>query len=116
MTTVRWTRQYTARKNKDPSKEPDMSDVMHAIRLKGRDNVRTPMMWDESPNYGFTAPSSKPWIKFNDEYPDIIISKQEKDPNSVLNYFKKQALLRKQQPVMVSLFVCVCLTCSYTDE
>lgn len=79
-----------------------MSDVMHVIRLKGRDNARTPMMWDNTPNAGFTAQSVKPWIRMNDEYPDIIVAKQEEDPDSVLNYYKKVAYLRKQHPVMVS--------------
>lgn len=34
---------YKARKEKDPSREPDMSDIMDIIKLKGRDNARTPM-------------------------------------------------------------------------
>lgn len=93
--------QYKKRKDQDPSREPDMSDVMDVIRLKGRDNARAPMMWDESPNSGFTAQGVKPWIKFNDEYPEIVISRQEKDPDSILNYYKKLANIRKQHPVMV---------------
>ena len=79
-----------------------MYDVMDVIRLKGRDNARTPMMWDNSLNAGFTTQGVKPWIRFNDEYPDIVISKQQSDPDSILNYYKKLSSIRKQHPVMVA--------------
>ena len=78
-----------------------MYDVMDVIRLKGRDNARAPMMWDNSLNAGFTTQGVKPWIRFNDEYPDIVISKQQSDPDSILNYYKILSSIRKQHPVMV---------------
>ncbi|GAQ06594.1 oligo-1,6-glucosidase [Aspergillus lentulus] len=92
--------QYKARKEKDPSKEPDMSDVMHVIRLKGRDNARTPIMWNNAPNAGFTSPDAKPWLRMNDEYADINVQAQDRDPDSVLNYYKKLLHIRKQHPLM----------------
>lgn len=79
-----------------------MSDAMDVIRLKGRDNARTPMMWDQSKNHGFTSPETKPWIKMNEEYDDISVEGQERDPDSVLNYFKKLIHIRKQHPLVVS--------------
>lgn len=78
-----------------------MTDVMDVIRLKGRDNARTPMMWDSSENGGFTKPGTKPWLRMNDEYSDINVQEQESDPDSVLSYFKQLLHLRKQQPLMV---------------
>lgn len=83
-----------------------MSDAMDVIRLKGRDNARTPMLWDNSENGGFTQPGTKPWLRLNDEYPDINVQAQEQDPDSCLSYFRRLLTLRKQQPVMVrwSLF------------
>ncbi|KAJ5666782.1 hypothetical protein N7462_011191 [Penicillium macrosclerotiorum] len=92
--------QYARRKAKDPSKEPDMSYAMDAIRLKGRDNARMPMPWDTSKNYGFTGPNTKPWIRFNEEYPDVNVQKQEQDPDSVLSYFIKLIQIRKENPFM----------------
>ncbi|RJE27039.1 Aamy [Aspergillus sclerotialis] len=91
---------YNERKEKDPSKEPDMSDVMDVIRLKGRDNARTPMLWDNSENGGFTRPGTKPWLRLNEEYADINVQAQERDSDSVLSYFRQLLTLRKQQPVM----------------
>lgn len=78
-----------------------MSDAMEAVRLKSRDNARTPMSWDTSPNNGFTGAGVKPWIRMNDEYPDVNVEKQLKDPDSVLNYFIKLTHTRKQHPLMV---------------
>lgn len=97
-------RKLQERKEKDPSKEPDMSDVMDVIRLKGRDNARTPMLWDRSENGGFTQPGTKPWLRQNDEYDDINVDAQEQDPDSVLSYFKQLAHTRKQHPLMVLPF------------
>lgn len=92
---------YDDRKSKDPSKEPDMSDIMHVIRLKGRDNARTPMLWDNSENGGFTGKGVKPWLRLNDEYAEINVEAEERDPDSVLNYFHRLIHIRKQHPLMV---------------
>lgn len=78
-----------------------MSDAMHVIRLKGRDNARTPMLWDNSENGGFTQPGTKPWLRMNEEYADINVQAQERDPDSVLAYFKQLIHVRKQHPLMV---------------
>lgn len=104
--------QYKSRKDKDPSKEPDMSDVMDAIRLKGRDNARGPMPWSNSPNAGFTSPGTKPWLRIHDEYRDFSVETQENDPDSVLNYYRKLCFIRKQHPLMVCLpFHCSGYSC-----
>lgn len=79
-----------------------MSDVMDVVRLKSRDNARTPMMWDNSDNGGFTPPGTKPWLRQNDEYADVNVQAQERDPDSVLSYFKQLVQVRKQHPIMVS--------------
>lgn len=60
-----------------------------------RDNGRTPMQWDDSPNGGFT--SGKPWLKVNPNYPSVNVACQESKPDSVLNYYKKLIALRKSE-------------------
>lgn len=94
---------YEQRKKENPDKEPDMSDVMYSIQLKSRDNARTPMQWDTSPNSGFTGAGVTPWLKMNERYTDLNVYTQERDPDSVLNYYRKLVLLRKQHPLLVSL-------------
>lgn len=60
-----------------------------------RDNARTPMQWDDSPNAGFT--SGRPWLKVNPNYKVINVKDQLNDGDSVLSYYKKLLALRKSE-------------------
>ncbi|CAN1573869.1 AmyA Glycosidases [Flavobacteriaceae bacterium] len=64
-----------------------------------RDNGRTPFQWDSSTNGGFTT--GTPWLKVNDNHTTLNAEAQDKDPNSVLNYFRKMVKLRKENLVLV---------------
>jgi oligo-1,6-glucosidase len=64
-----------------------------------RDNGRTPFQWDASAHAGFTT--GTPWLKVNEDHQIWNAAAEEKDPNSVLNYFKKAVQLRKSNPVLV---------------
>ena len=73
------------------------------VRLKkmwrsSRDSARTPVQWDDSENAGFTT--GKPWFYVNQNYKEINAAKQEKDPNSLLNFYRKAIALRKSLPVV----------------
>ncbi len=74
-------------------------EVWHAIQVKGRDNARTPMQWDDTPNAGFTK--GTPWIKVNPNYRKINAKQAVADPNSIYHYYKKMIQLRKNNPIMV---------------
>ena len=67
--------------------------------FKSRDNARTPMQWDDSPQAGFT--SGTPWIAVNPNYKEINADAQTKDVDSVFHFYKKLIALRKELPVMV---------------
>lgn len=60
-----------------------------------RDNARTPMQWDSSPQGGFTT-GSHPWLAVNPNYKQINAAAEEKDPASVLNYVRALLKLRSQ--------------------
>jgi oligo-1,6-glucosidase len=64
-----------------------------------RDNGRTPFQWDATKNAGFSQ--ATPWLNVNKNYKTLNAAAQEKDPNSVLNYFRKMVKLRKNNPVLV---------------
>ncbi|RVT78503.1 alpha-glucosidase [Flavobacterium sufflavum] len=64
-----------------------------------RDNGRTPFQWNNTTNGGFT--NAEPWLKVNKNYKTLNAAAQEKDPNSVLNYFRKMVKLRKNNPVLI---------------
>lgn len=69
-----------------------------AIHRKARDNARTPMPWDDSPNGGFTT--GTPWIMLNPDYPEINVAAAKKDPDSVYHFYKKLIALRKDNLIM----------------
>ena len=68
-------------------------EMMECLALRSRDNARTPVQWDDSPNAGFTT--GTPWIEVNPNYTAINAAAEEKDPDSVLNYYKQMIALRK---------------------
>ena len=63
-----------------------------------RDSARTPVQWDDSENAGFTT--GKPWFYVNQNYHEINAAKQEADPNSLLNFYRKAIALRKSLSVV----------------
>lgn len=73
--------------------------VMESIHAKGRDNARTPMQWTAGKNAGFTT--GEPWLRINPNYVSINVEDQEKDPGSVLNYYRYLVALRKKLPVIL---------------
>ncbi len=69
-------------------------EAIKVVNIYSRDNARTPVQWDESENAGFTT--GKPWLHVNPNYKKgINVAAQEKDPDSVLSYYKKLIALRK---------------------
>ena len=68
-------------------------EALRIVNRYSRDNARTPVQWDSSKNAGFTT--GTPWLPLNPNYKKINVAEQEKDPESVLNYYKKLTALRK---------------------
>lgn len=66
------------------------------LELKARDHTRTPMQWDDSPNAGFCKASVKPWMRVNDDYPDVNALAQVDNPHSVFSYWKRCLEFRKE--------------------
>ena len=65
-----------------------------------RDSERAPMAFDSSDSYGFTSSGVKPWQKYNPRAKEANVKDEEKDPSSVLNYFKKLVSLRKENKTL----------------
>lgn len=64
-----------------------------------RDNSRTPMQWNATKNAGFTT--GNPWLTINKNYTTVNVEANTKDKNSILNYAKKLAKIRKENPIFV---------------
>ena len=72
-------------------------DALRLLNLTSRDNSRTPFPWNE--NGGFTT--SKPWIKYNQDISFINVESEKKDPDSILNFYKKLISLRKNSDTLI---------------
>ncbi len=81
------------------SRGGDPAAFLAAAKRTSRDNSRTPFQWDSTVNSGFTV--GTPWIKVNPDYATVNAAAQEKDPNSILNYFRQVVRLRKNNLVLV---------------
>ncbi|WP_232227184.1 glycoside hydrolase family 13 protein [Flavobacterium commune] len=77
----------------------DLKAFLEEQKQTARENGRTPFQWDTTANAGFTT--GTPWLKVNPNYAIINAEAQEKDPNSVLNYFRKLVQLRKENPILI---------------
>ena len=86
---------YHERTEQGYSKE----EIITSINVKGRDNARRPMAWDDSKNGGFT--SGTPWIPLNKNYREINVAQALADPNSIFYTYQKLVELRKKNPIMV---------------
>lgn len=71
----------------------DEKQALEICYHHSRDNARTPMQWSSQPNAGFTT--GHPWMKVNPDYTEINVEAQQKDPHSVLCYYKKLLALKK---------------------
>ncbi len=65
-------------------------------RFFGRDGCRTPMRWDTTVNAGFTSAKITPWLPIGPEIEPINVQSQEKNPNSMLSFFKEVLNIRKE--------------------
>ncbi|MFM7332805.1 MAG: alpha-glucosidase, partial [Tabrizicola sp.] len=59
----------------------------------GRDNTRTPMVWDASPNAGFST--GKPWLPVKPEQAARHVSGQTGAQGSVLEHYRAALAFRK---------------------
>jgi oligo-1,6-glucosidase len=74
-------------------------DVLTVLRARGRDNARTPMQWDASPNAGFTT--GTPWLAVNPNHTQVNAEAAVKDPDSVYHFYRRLIELRHEEPAVV---------------
>jgi len=82
-------------KTTPPRRREDVQDPIGRKgwpKEKGRDGERTPMQWDSSENAGFSK--SKPWLPVPPTYKTHNVAAESKDPDSVLEFYKKVLSLR----------------------
>lgn len=77
----------------------DPATIMPLFHATSRDNARTPVQWDDSPQAGFTT--GRPWLGVNPNYPHINVQQALADPNSIFYYYQKLIRLRRQHSILV---------------
>ena len=77
----------------------DTAPLLKAVQEQGRDNARTPMQWDNSPNAGFT--SGTPWLKINPNYSAINAKAALDDESSVFFFYKEMLAYRKENSTLI---------------
>src|SRR3984893_2345265 len=87
--------------NNDPKRKEDVKDPIGVLgwpKEKGRDGERTPMQWNAGPNAGFTKGTS--WLPVPASAQTHNAESEHKDPNSVLSFYRRLLLLRREEPAL----------------
>jgi alpha-glucosidase len=83
--------------NDDPKRVEDVKDpngVRGWPENKGRDGERKPMQWNGDTSAGFST-STNTWLSVAPGFEKVNAQVEDKDPNSILNYYRTLLRLRK---------------------
>ena len=72
---------------------------MHRIHISSRDSARTPMQWSGEAYGGFSA--VKPWFHVNPNHKTVNVEAEERDPDSILNFYRRCLALRKSSETLL---------------
>ena len=73
---------------------------LRRVHQSSRDSARTPIQWTDGPNAGFTT--GTPWFHVNPNYTAVNVAAEEKDPDSILNFYRRCLALRKSSETLLS--------------
>jgi len=88
--------------NNNPTRREDVKDPIGRLgwpQDKGRDGERTPMQWSGAPNAGFT--NGIPWLPIPTSYQTHNVAAEEKDPASILSFYRNLIALRKTNKALL---------------
>ena len=77
-----------------------LENIIDALQVKSRDNARTPMLWNDEPNAGFTT--GKPWLKVNENFTEINAEAALADKGSVFWHYRDLIALRHNHDIVVN--------------
>ncbi len=72
--------------------------VMSVVQRATRDNCRSPVQWSGAANAGFSE--AEPWFAVNKNYPAINAEDEDKDPGSVLNFYRELIRFRTHSDIV----------------
>ena len=66
-----------------------------------RDGARTPMQWNDSINAGFSfGKDVEPWLPVHQNYQEVNVAKELKEPDSILNFHRQLIKARKNNEAL----------------
>ena len=77
-----------------PGQVQDPAEKNEPGKGRGRDPERSPMVWVDAPNAGFTTPDVEPWLPLQADWATSNAAVQRKDPRSFLSFYRHLLHLR----------------------
>ncbi len=77
-----------------------IEERMEYIYRSSRDSARTPLQWSGGKNAGFTDAETA-WFAINGNFAEVNVEEEEKDPLSILHFYREALALRKREKALL---------------
>ncbi|MBQ0070540.1 MAG: DUF3459 domain-containing protein, partial [Spirochaetales bacterium] len=84
--------------NVDIANGKSEEEAFQGAKRVSRDNARSPMQWTDGVHAGFST--AEPWMAVNKNHTTINVLEEEKDPDSILNYYRALLTLRSENTTL----------------
>ena len=85
-----------------PEEVQDPAEKNEPGKGRGRDPERSPMLWLDAPNAGFTPPDVKPWLPLQANWATQNAKSQSAEERSMLSLYRRLLALRRTEPALHS--------------
>jgi alpha-glucosidase len=82
------------------SEVKDAAEKNEPGKGRGRDPERSPMLWVDAPNAGFTTPEATPWLPIETDWQRKNASTQRSDSKSMLTLYRHLLALRRRHDTL----------------
>ncbi len=83
-----------------PAEVVDPAEKRQPGRGFGRDPERSPMLWNNAANAGFTGPATRTWLPLVQNWPDFTVESAGFHPESILALYHRLLDLRRATPAL----------------
>jgi alpha-glucosidase len=83
-----------------PDQVKDPAERNEPGKGRGRDPERSPMLWVNAPNGGFTTPDATPWLPLESDWPTRNAAAQRSDAKSMLSLYRHLLALRRRHDTL----------------
>jgi alpha-glucosidase len=83
-----------------PDQVQDPAEKNEPGKGRGRDPERSPMLWVDAPNAGFTTAEATPWLPLLAEWKTLNAATQSREPRSMLTLYRRLLALRRQHDTL----------------